>query len=189
MRTPNRVLILLALLVPVTLYAQALSVQVRNNEVRVAAPSLRFLVGRALDKLRNGMPVTFDLQLTALEGPQRNSLRHARSRIAISFDLWEERYAAKELTAPRRTVRRLTSASMEAWAIERVTLPAQGLPRDRELIFQLDIRVREPQEETSDGSSLLDLREIVDIFSRPRKAEEQRWSVESRPVRLRDVEK
>src|ERR1039458_3947428 len=72
------------------LTAQALSVRLDNDYLRVSAPSLHFLKDKPLERLRDGNTVGYLGQLTVLTGPDGPVQSRSFARFAISHDIWEE---------------------------------------------------------------------------------------------------
>src|SRR5689334_21045456 len=91
------------------LWAEELEVLSRDDELHVSAPKLHFLTGSSLDRLKNGLVVPFDFQLSLSLDSRTNLYDRAAERFAISYDLWEEKYSVSRIsssTSLRGTARR-----------------------------------------------------------------------------------
>jgi len=80
--------------VPVVLgiSAQALSVRLDNDFLRVSAPNLDFLKDTPLDRLKDGKTVGYLAQLTVSTGTDRIVQGRSIVHFAISYDIWAERF-------------------------------------------------------------------------------------------------
>lgn len=167
--------------------AQELKPLWNGAQLRAAAPALRFLSGRSLDMIRNGRAVTYDFQLSLTVPGQ--AARRAVERFVISYDLWEERFSVTRLSSTaslRRTAANLTQAAVEAWCLEHLLLPTDGLASDRPLPIVLEVRAQDPEQPAPEPlrDSGISLSALIEIFSRPARAQQQRWRIEHAPVRL-----
>jgi hypothetical protein len=63
--------------------------------LRISAPQIRFLTGKALEQLKNGASVSFVSQIlmtTTESASNSNPLARAGDRFVVSYDIWEENY-------------------------------------------------------------------------------------------------
>ena len=164
-----------------------------GRELHIKAPDLNFLTGRALETIRNGRAVAYDVQLRLTEGGLVR--RRALERFVISYDLWEERFSVTRLSTgstARRTSPNLTGRLAEAWCLQHISLPTEQLATDRAYGVELDIRAQEDRGATpaalQDGGGV-SLSSLVEIFSRPARAQQQRWERRWPPVRLSQIER
>jgi len=180
-----------ALLVCLTAFAMAvpgddLVLTPAGDGLLLSAPRLHFLTGAALSHLRDGMSVPFDFQVTLLSGPSQTPVWRGLERFMVSYDLWEERFAVTRVTSLRRSVSHLDAAAAERWCFEQLTVPTSGLAREDRLWLHLEIR----GEDEKDGLPLLgpgegiSISNLIDVFSRPVRRQQQRWLLESGPFRL-----
>jgi hypothetical protein len=123
-----------------------ISVRYDGDNLRAAAPSVHFLTGKTLDRLRdaNTVAVIANLSLYAIDqaGPFRNSA----ARFEISYDLWEERFKAVANMPSRRSKAGLTAAQAEDWCLENLAVSAAGLAADRPVFLRLELRSTDPKE-------------------------------------------
>src|SRR3989442_5549256 len=95
--------------------AQSLTARIDRNQLRVPAPRLHFLTGEALERLRDGATVKYDFQLTVRSDRNGKALARAEEFFAISYDLWEEKFAITRIGSSPRSVSHLSAAAAEAW--------------------------------------------------------------------------
>jgi hypothetical protein len=169
--------------------AQSLAVRLDGDRLRVSAPNLRFLAGRPLERLKNGASVAFDVQLSlSIEGGRVRE--RAADRFGISYDLWEERFSVTSLGPSARSVSRLTPTAAEAWCLDHLALPAAGLPPARPFWIRLEVRAEDPRERlTAVGETGISLSRLIEIFSRPARDPQARWTEEAGPLRLADIQR
>jgi len=181
-------LILLALVPCPSLPAQDLKAHLEGDRLHVAAPELRFLDGRVLERLRNGAAVPFTVHLSAAPGLGARAVSQVTARFVLSFDLWEERFSVVETNSSRRSASHLSSAAAESWCIESVSLPVSALAGGKPLVLKLEIRAEESGEASeSENSPGLSMAGLIDIFSRKAREQPSRWSAVSAPFRLADL--
>lgn len=170
---------------------QDLQVSWTGRELRVAAPQLRFLTGKALERARNGNTVAFDLQLSVISG--QSVLQRTAERYLISYDLWEERFAVARMARdqhPQKSVSHLTQNAAEAWCLENLVLATEKLDPNRQVILQLDVRAedgRAPAQVV--GEPGISLTALIEIFSRTSNSPQAKWSLQRGPLRIADYKK
>jgi hypothetical protein len=155
-----------------------------GGDIRVTAPSLHFLTGKSLSRLHDGAAVPFDFQLIIASGSK--VVARSLERFTVSYDVWEEKFSVVRVSDLRRSGMRLSAASAESWCLDNIVLPAAGLPAGQQLSARLEIRSAEPKEPLA-ASSGINLATLIDIFSRPSRPQQDRWSVESAPFQLADL--
>lgn len=168
--------------------AQTLEVRADAHRIRILTPKPRFLTGAPLERLRNGATVVFAIQASLLGSSKVAVLTRSAGRFAVSFDIWEEKYAVTRLGEVRKSVSHLAAAEAEAWCLESLALTDAGLSPDTPFWVRLDVRVqpdgeaRAPNEESG-----VTLAWLVELFSRPQREGETRYQAEAGPLRLRDL--
>jgi hypothetical protein len=187
MNKNQRALLLIALAAAIVshLQAQALQPRIDGALLRVAAPQLRFLPGRILERLHNGAAVPFQFQLSANSGG--HTLEQATTRFVLSYDLWEERYSIQQTDAGKRAASHLAQDAAEAWCLENLSLPVSALAGEKTFVLKLEIRAEEAKEDSTDAKPSFSMAGLIDVFSRKPKEEPLRWSAVSGPVRLQDL--
>jgi hypothetical protein len=159
-----------------------------SGEIRVTAPNLHFLTGRSLSRLHDGAAVPFDFQLTIFTGAGTTGgpnvvAARALERFMVSYDVWEEKFSVVRVRDLRRSGMRLSASSAESWCLENLFVPAASLPAGQQLGARLEIRTAESKEPLP-GDSGINLATLIEIFSRPSRPQQDRWSVESAPFQL-----
>jgi hypothetical protein len=81
---------------------------------------------------------------------------------------------------------RLSASSAESWCLDNIVIPAAALPPDQQLWARLEIRSAESQEPLA-ATSGINLATLIEIFSRPSRPQQDRWSVESAAFQLPDL--
>jgi hypothetical protein len=167
--------------------AQAIAVSRVAGAVRVRAPGVTFIKGEPLDILEDGRPLRIDLELTVLPRAGADGVARDRQTVVLSYDLWEERFAATRVGAPARSAEYLTSAGAEAWCLEQLAVPvsAMGALASQPFWIRLDYRILDGERAgQDDGRGGYTLQSLIDALSRRRKASEWTHSVEAGPFRL-----
>lgn len=170
------------------LSAQTLAVRVDSGRLHVSAPKLQFLEAKPLERLHDGASVVFAVQLTLLAASKSAVLARSAGRFAVSYDLWEEKFAVTHLAAPRKSVSHLSAPQAEAWCLDNLALAAGGLLPDSSFWVRLDVRAENPQDTPAPGEETgVTLARLVELFSRAQSPGESRKRTEAGPFRLRDL--
>jgi hypothetical protein len=154
-----------------------------SGEIRVTAANLHFLTGQSLSRLHDGAAVPFDFQLIITSGSQNNVVARALERFVVSYDVWEEKFSVVRVRDFRRSGMRLSAAGAESWCLDNLFVPAASLPAGQQLWARLEIRTAESKEPLPADSGI-NLATLIEIFSRPSRPQQDRWSVESAPFQL-----
>jgi hypothetical protein len=170
--------------------AQSVMARLDGNQLHVVAPRVHFLLGEALQKLRDGATVNYELQLTARVEGNPKLLARSIEHFAVSYDLWEEKFAITKLGDSPKSVSHLSAPVAEAWCVDNTSLPVGVLPAAQPFWVRLDYRAADSVSSngTSDNSSFT-LGGLVDIFSRRTRSEQVHGSEELGPLRLADLKK
>jgi hypothetical protein len=159
------------------------------------------LTGKSLTTLKNGVALPFDFQLTLWYGNRSVVFDRVLQRFVLSYDLWEEKFAiAKQrgfamrfetrTNEARRSASGLSADAAEAWCMDSISLSTAGLAENQPIWVKLDIRGAEPKEGSPVfGESGLSIASLIELFSRPVRASEQRWSLEAGPFRLDELKR
>jgi hypothetical protein len=159
--------------------------------LRISAPQIRFLTGKALEQLKNGASVSFVSQIlmtTTESASNSNPLARAGDRFVVSYDIWEENYAATRIGPPKRRAERLSVPACEAWCLDELLPAPPWLPADRPFWIKLELRTEDPKDSASIvGEPGISLTRLVEIFSHPPRSTQQRWLETAGPLRLQDL--
>jgi len=117
-------------------------------------------------------------------------LARSQQQFAISYDLWEEKFAATKLGSSPRSISHLSAAAAEAWCIDNVTIPVANLKANQPFWIRLEYRAQESgaSAEQSDNSGFT-LTGLIDIFSRRTRSEQLHGSEEVGPLRLEGLKR
>lgn len=156
------------------------------GDIHVSAPTLHFLTGKSLSRLHDGVAVPFDFQLVIASGSKSNVVARSLERFTVSYDVWEEKFSVVRASDFRRSATRLSAASAESWCLDNIVIPAANLPAGQQLWARLEIRSVDSKEPLAETSGI-NLATLIEIFSRPSRPQQDRWSVESAPFQLADL--
>jgi hypothetical protein len=186
----RRVFFLTSLAAPLVrgLAVESLRVRIDGPLLRVTAPHLQFLSGRPLQRLRNGATVLFNFQLSISTDRFTTVPHRAFERFVVSYDLWEEKFAITRLGVARLSASHLNAESAQAWCVSQVSLPLEGVSRDLPLWMRMEVRVDESRPSPFIMSSPpLSLNRLIEIFSRPAAAGQERWIAEAGPLKIAEL--
>ena len=172
-----------------------LLIRLDGDYLRVAvSPHLSFLAGRTLDRLKDGASIGFAGQLTITSGP--NSLipeARAVAHFALSYDIWEQKFAAVKMAEHpdgRRAVSHLSAEAMETWCIDNLSIERSLVPADRPFYVQLDLRAEDPRDQAGlVGDSGINITQLIEIFRSPVRAGQKPFRLTNGPLRLSDLRK
>jgi len=167
--------------------AQALTVDTSGNAVRIRAPGLSFLKGEPLARLKDGRSVRVELAAMVLPGPGKPVVATTRRIFALSYDLWEERFAVATVEKRSQSISHLALAAAEAWCIDQVMIPVDalgGLGRDVPFWVRLEYRILDSDTNPDSPDSGYTLQALIDALSRRRKTDSSTHALEAGPFRL-----
>jgi len=123
-----------------------------------------------------------------LPAPGKSPAATARRGFALSYDLWEERFAVTMVDARALSASHLTMAAAEAWCVEQLAISVSAigaLGRDLPFWIRLEYRVLEGDGSSDAGDSGYTLQALIDVLSRRRPAGSTNPPLEAGPFRLR----
>jgi hypothetical protein len=168
--------------------AQTLTVDTVGESLRIRAPGFSFLKGDPLARLKDGRSVRVELAAIVLPGPGKAVVATTRRIFALSYDLWEERFAVTTTVDKRsQSVSHLALAAAEAWCVDQVAIPVSALGtlgRDLPFWVRLEYRVLEGDPPTDSTESGYTLQALIDALSRRRKTDSSTHALEAGPFRL-----
>jgi hypothetical protein len=158
-----------------------------DGSLQVSTRKLHFISGKTLERLRNGISVPFDFQLTISAGAKTNTLARAFERFVVSYDLWEEKFSVVRWR-DRKSSQRLSATQAESWCLDNLSVPEAGVPAAANLWARLEVRSAETRDQiAASGGDGISLTTLIDIFSRPARAQQERLALETGPFRLADL--
>jgi hypothetical protein len=168
--------------------AEPLEIKYDGDTLRVSAPSLHFLIGKPLARLKDGASVGYFAQLTLLGDDRVTVVQRRPGRFVVSFDLWEERFSVTQLGTAPRSVEGLSAAAAEAWCLASLVIDTVGLAPDRFFWLRFEIALAEQKElaRMTDQRGL-SVQALVEILSRKPQENEPHWAPMERRLRLSDL--
>jgi hypothetical protein len=165
--------------------AQSVTVDAVGDALRIRAPGFSFLKGDPLVRLKEGRSVRVELGGLVLPAPGKLPAAAARRVFALSYDLWEERFAVTTVEARSQSVSHLALAAAEAWCVEQLTIPltALGTLRDQPFWIRLEYRILDGDGAADQPDSGYTLQALIDALSRRRKTEASPHALEAGPFR------
>jgi hypothetical protein len=183
-------LVILALLAwpALRVHAQGVTVGTAGDALKIHAPGFAFIKAETLARLKDGRSVRLELAVMVLAGQGKSPVTGSRHVFTLSYDLWEERFAATIAETPPRSISHLTPPAAEAWCVEQLAVPLSALGnlgRDRPFWIRLEYRILDSDAAPPpDNGAGFTLQGLIDTLSRRRKAEAAPHSIEAGPFRL-----
>lgn len=185
----------LALLAPAVAAASAasqrcelLDVRLDGALLRIAAPKLHFITGKPLQRLRDGAPVPFAIQLSLTLNPAASSpVYRDIQRFVLSYDLWEQRFSVTRLGPGHRSASHATAAAAEAWCLGEMSLEPAGLTPGQPFWVRLEVRAEDPVNRAAADGDSMTLARLIELFSRRSRGEEKSWNAQAGPFSLADL--
>jgi len=165
-----------------------LAVSFDGDNVHVSAPSLHFLSGQPLQRLKDAATVVFLSKITLFSDDRGTVFRQVPERLIFSYDLWGERFAVTIPGAGPRTQSNLTAEAAEKWCMDNLVVSALGLGRDRPFWLRFELRAA-TQKELSRvmGDSGISISGLIEMFSRKPGADDSYWTRSAGPFRLTNL--
>jgi len=165
--------------------AQGVTVDTVGGALKIRAPGFSFLKGDPLARLKEGRSVRVELGGLVLPAPGKLPAAAARRVFALSYDLWEERFAVTTVEARSQSVSHLALAAAEAWCVEQLTIPltALGALGDQPFWIRLEYRILDGDAASDPSDSGYTLQALIDALSRRRKTEPSPNALEAGPFR------
>lgn len=174
-------------------YLRAAATGVRRDDgvLRILPPNdFHFLEGQTLRRLQDGAGLVFTMQLSMSNDQFRTISRRQVERFVVSFDLWEEKFAAMRLGLVKYQQSHLTRDAAERFLFDHTGIAMHGLAAGEAHWIRAELRADEPKDS---AGFLLDpsvtLSRLVDWFGRSQRGEALRWSIDRGPFRLHEVER
>ena len=166
--------------------AQSLTFDVLNEAVRIRTPGFSFLKGDPLARLKDGRSVRVELAAMVLPGPGKSPAAITRRIFALSYDLWEERFAVTTVDKRSQSVSHLALAAAEGWCVDQLSIPLNALGTlGRDLPFWIRLEYRIVDGDAPDpAESGYTLQGLIDALSRRHKPDSSTHALEAGPFRL-----
>lgn len=169
--------------------AVPLSVSFDGDNLRVAAPDLHFLTGKALERLKKADTVTFLSQLTLFSDPNGTVFKRSPiERLVVSYDLWEKNFTVRIPGGGNRGLSGRSASEVESWCLENLAISAMGLAPDRPFWLKFELKTPDQRDYGAVvGDSGLSVIRLVEIFSRKSSGSDFSATREFGPFRLKDL--
>jgi hypothetical protein len=152
--------------------AQVLSVDTAGDALKVHVTGFSFLKGDPLTRLKDGRSVRIELAAMVLPGPGQPPKATTRRIFALSYDLWEERFAVTTVGTRSQSVSHLAQAAAEAWCLDQLAIPLSALGalgRDVPFWVRLEYHILDAEVTSDSADAGYSLQTLIDLFSRRRK--------------------
>ena len=179
--------VLIGLLARAAPASAQLTVDTSGDALRIHAPGFSFLKGDPVARLKDGRSVRVELAAMVLPAPGKSVVATTRRIFALSYDLWEERFAVTTVEKRPQSASHLALAAAEAWCVDQLSIPVDalgGLGRDLPFWIRLEYRFLDSDATTDPSDSGYTLQGLIDALSRRRKADSSPHALEAGPFRL-----
>jgi hypothetical protein len=167
--------------------AQTLTVDTVGESLRIRAPGFSFLKGDPLARLKDGRSVRVELAAMVLPAPGKSVVATTRRIFALSYDLWEERFAVTTVDKRAQSASHLALAAVEGWCVDQVSIPVNALGalgHDLPFWVRLEYRFLEEDAGSDPADARYTLGGLIDVLSRRRKTDSSTHALEAGPFRL-----
>jgi hypothetical protein len=166
--------------------ADSLKVQYDGDNLHVAAPTLHFLNGKPLERLKDGDVVAYVAQMDLYNDEKSLIIKQQKGRFVVSWDLWEERYSVTQLGNSPRKAERLTAIAAEEWCLSQMVIPTLNLAPDRYYWVRFNLRTGSPRDFAAEDQSGISFRGLIEALSK-KNSPEIHWGPFEARVRLTDL--
>ena len=168
------------------LLAQTVTVRTVADVLHVQARGFSFIEGPVLTRLKEGRSVRIDFEMTVLAKPGGQVMKQLMQSFALSFDLWEERFAVSRMGVPPGSISHLRQRDAETWCLENLRMPvsALGIGRDTPFWIRLAYRVQDVVAAAEEQGERYTLRGLIDRLSRRSEEDNLARSIDAGPFRL-----
>ena len=175
--------------------AEELIVNWHNDRLEFSLSHVHFLGGKPLELLHNAAPVPFNFQMTVYSGTRSHVFQQLTDRFVVSYDLWEEKFKVVKTQSPRRTAEHLTAPAAEKWCLDQMSMDLPGLTPNEPIWARFEIRADDQKDgplfgRGSIGDSGISLTSLIEVFSRPARAQQSHWGpYDAGPFTLEDLKR
>jgi hypothetical protein len=170
--------------------ADSMKVMTDGDNLHVAAPTLHFLEGKPLERLKYGDVVAYVAQLELLNESRTAVVRPQKGRFVVSYALWEEKFSVTQLGSTpggaTRTVEGLTLAAAETWCFDNLTMSTLGLEHNLYYWLRLELRTGTARDFADDAKMGISIHDLIELFGR-KNTEVTHWGPLETRVRLADL--
>ena len=170
--------------------ADSMAVTFDGDNLHVSAPSLHFLTGKPLARMKDGASAVYLAQLTLSGDRFVTAIRRTpMQRFVVSYDIWGEDKFSVTLQGPApRSVTSLAASATEAWCLENLAISASGMAGDRPFWLRLELATASQKDLSSVlGEPGISLRNFILLLGRKAGADDLPWTREAGPLRLADL--
>ena len=171
--------------------AQALSVRLDGDYLRISAPNLTFLTKPLVERLKDGRAVDFLAQLTVATGAEKTVQGRSIARFTFSYDIWLERYKVTLLgPGPTAAKSNLTLEGAEAWCLDQLKVDLRHIPSGRPIFIRLEMKSEDSKKTDGIvGEPGISLSGLIELLGRPAKNEQVHLVEEIGPVSIAEIRK
>jgi hypothetical protein len=150
------------------------------------APSLHFLTGKVLDRLRDSADIqVFASQLTLFHQDGEVPVQQAHARFIVSYSIWEEKFKVAIPGSAARSQEGLSAVQAETWCLENVAISSSRLAPDKPFRMRFELRSVQPRDLSRVLGDLgISLTGMIEIFSRKAGADDPHWTLETGWLKL-----
>ena len=172
------------------LVAEDLILTKREEQLKFIAPKAHFVAGRTLERLKDGVAVPIDFNVTLAAGAKQNVVERVLERFVISYDLWEETYKVVRLNQ-KRSQSNLSAAQVETWCFDNLGVSMARVPKDQPLFFRVEIRTEDfaaSRPAFSSQDAFADpMKALIAVFTQAPARQQPHWTFEAGPFGLADL--
>jgi len=161
-----------------------------GDNLHIAAPTLHFLAGKPLARLKDGDVVAYVAQLELMNESRTEVVRQQKGRFVVSYALWEEKFSVTHLpgspgSAPQR-VEGLSVASAETWCFDSLAMSTLGLAPNLYYWLRFELRTGTARDFPEDAKTGISIHDLIDLLGR-KNTEITHWGPLEARVRLSDL--
>ena len=167
--------------------AQTLKIDTIGDTLKIRAQGFSFLTGDPLDRLKDGQSVRVELTAMVLPAPGQPVVATTRRIFALSYDLWEERFAVTTVEKRSQSVTHLVQPAAEAWCIDQLGIPVNALGtlgRDVPFWIRFEYRILDGEGSTDSEAWEYTIQALIDVLSRRTRSDPPPQAIEAGPFRL-----
>jgi hypothetical protein len=169
---------------------EPLKVLYDGDNLRVAAPTLHFLTGKPLERLKYGDVVAYVLQLELLNESRTAVIRPQKGRFVVSYALWEEKFSVTQIESTPgvgpRTVEGLSATAAEAWCFDNLAISTLGLSPNQYYWLRLGLRTGTARDFADESKIGISIHDLIEFLGR-KNTEITQWGPLETRVRLADL--